>query len=79
MTPRGSVVMGYGEPYHGTVGQVDGPLDEALAEGTATYHNAAVMVLDGSRDDFRSRGGIAVDEDDDLTFGEQSAAAGPVF
>ena len=37
------------------------------------------VVLDSSRDDFGGGGGIAVDEDDDLTFGEQSAAAGPVF
>ena len=54
--------MGYGEPYHRAVGQVDGPLDEAFAEGAAPDDDAAVVVLDSSRDDFGGGGGIAVDD-----------------
>ena len=40
--------MGDGEPDHGTVGQVDGTLNKALAKGTATYDNTSVVILNGS-------------------------------
>ena len=49
-TARGCVIMGNGKPYHGTVGQVDGTLDKSFAKGTAPHNDAAVVILNGTRD-----------------------------
>ena len=44
----GGVVAGGGEADHRAVGHVERALYEALAEGTATHHDAAVLVLNGA-------------------------------
>ena len=65
--------MGNGEPNHRTVGQVDGTLNESFTKGATTHHNASVVVLNGTRNNLSSRGGIAIDEDYHLALGKESA------
>ena len=47
----GGVVAGDGEADHGFVGQGDGALHEALAEGATADDDAAIPVLNGTGDD----------------------------
>ena len=61
----GGVVVCYGEAYHGAVGQADGTLHEALAEGAAADDGAAVLVLHGAGDYFCGGGRELVDEHED--------------
>ena len=44
----GRVVVGDGQPYHGTVGQIHGTLHKAFTERTAAHDRAAVLILNGS-------------------------------
>ena len=40
--------MGNGKPNHRTVRQVDGTLNESFTKGATTYHNASVVILNGT-------------------------------
>ena len=71
--------MSNGQANHGTIWQVDRSLDEAFAKGSTSDDNASVVVLNGSRDNLSSRCRIAVNQDNDLAFGEQSSTLGLVF
>ena len=59
---RRRIVMGDGEPHHRTVGEIDGALHKALAKRTATHHKTTVLVLNGSCNDFCSRGRELIDK-----------------
>ena len=73
---RGSVVVRNGQSNHGTVGQVHGSLNESLPEGASSDDDATVMVLNGSADDFRGRGGGFIDEHHDASFLLHESAGG---
>ena len=66
--------MGDGQTNHRTVGQVDGALYQSLAKGATTHYDATVVVLNGTGDNLCCRGGIAVNQHDDLSFLEQTTA-----
>ena len=71
----GRVVACDGEAYHRTVGERDGLLHQSLAEGAPPDDGAAVVVLDGTGEDFAGRGRAFVDEYHE---GDVLVAAAPV-
>ena len=50
------IITCHGQSDHGAVGQDERLLYQAFAKRAAAHHQAAVLVLDGSRDDFGGRG-----------------------
>ena len=73
------IITCHGQPDHRAVGQDERFLYQTFAERAATYHQATVLVLDGSRDDFGGRGRIFIHQYDDSSFAEQSRALGAEF
>ena len=68
--------MAGGEANHRAVGQIDGALHESLAEGAATDHQTAVVVLHGAGNDLGGRGTELIDEDNQTSLAEKSAGEG---
>ena len=42
------IIMGYGEPNHGTVGEIHGALYQTLTKGAAAYDGSTVLILNGA-------------------------------
>jgi len=59
----GGIVAGNGEPQGGPVGEKNLLLHQPLAEGSAAYHHAPVVVLDSPGQDLAGRSGELVDND----------------
>ena len=57
-------VAGNGQAKLGAIGQVYGHLHQAFSEGPSPYDQPAVIVLDGSCQNLRSRSGALVDQYD---------------
>ncbi len=58
----GRVITGRCQRQAGVLAQAGNGLHEALSEALLADHQAAVMILDRAGNDFRSRGGAAVDD-----------------
>src|SRR5579859_2231358 len=63
-TAARSVVTGGGEQQKGFLAQGVFALHETLAKTWLAHHQGAVVILQGTRHNFSSAGGIAVDEND---------------
>ena len=76
---RWSIVMCNSESDHRAVGHVERALNKTLTKGTATNHDATVLILDGAGNNFGRRGCITVDKHYYLTLTENTAAIGLIF
>ena len=76
---RGREIVGNGQTNHRAVRQVDGTLNQSLAEGATSNDNTTIMILNGTRHDFSRRGRIAVNQYDNLSFLEQAITFGLIF
>ena len=76
---RRGVVAGYGEMDERTVGELDGLLYQAFAEGATAHDDAPVIVLDGTREDFGGRCSGFVDKDDEWKGLVGTASVAAVF
>ena len=70
------VVVSHSEAYHRAVGHLDRSLHESFPECSPSDNNAAVLVLYSPRDDFGCRGGVFIDEDDNLPVNHPSPSVG---
>ena len=74
---RRGVVMSHCEAYHGAVRQVYRALHEALSERATAYDGAAILVLNGTRDNLCRRCGVFIDEHYHLSVEETPVASRP--
>ena len=70
--------MSNGEPYHRTIGQVDGALHESLAKGAASHDESTVLVLDGTCHNLCGRGCIFIYEHYDTSLFETAVAVSTI-
>ena len=61
-----AIVVCNGEANQRTVWEVDGALYESFGKGASSDNDASVIVLDGTREDFGSRGSVAIYQNDHL-------------
>ena len=71
--------MGYGEPNHGTVTELNGALHQSLAEGSASYHLSTVLVLYCACDNLCRRCRELIDEHHYFAVKELSVAVCTIF
>ena len=68
--------MSNGQTNHRAVRQIDGTLNQSFTKGTTSHNHPSIVILNGTRHDFSSRGSIAVNQYDDLAFFKQAATFG---
>ena len=74
---RRSVVTGHSEADAGLVGEEEGLLYQAFAKRAAAHHGTAVVVLDGSGEDFTGRCGTLPYEHGEAHVLEDAVTIGP--
>ena len=70
------IIAGDSQSYHGTVGKVDGTLNQAFTESPAAYNYSSVPVLYGTSHDFACRSGIFVNQHNETSVFEITRTSG---
>ena len=68
-----------GQTNHRTIGQIDRTLYQTLTKCTTTYHQTAVLILNGTRHNFSCRGRISIHQNDNLTLSKLTITMRLVF